>query len=129
MSRRVETAHHHVGVWRESVPVKRIERTKCTAWKKRRVERKKIRSLDKVHETSEEPQGSSAAWKLRADARARSRAGEIVANAFNSHTLALGRNAIGHREVIHKVCQELGCDVIGLHKTRPDGHSIFIAAG
>ena len=49
---------------------------------------------------------------------------------FNVRTLAFNaKNGIGHSEVILKVCQELGCDVIGLQETRRDGQSTFTAAG
>ena len=49
---------------------------------------------------------------------------------FNVRTLAFdGKNGIGHSEVILKLCQELGCDVIGLQETRRDGQSAFTAAG
>ena len=49
---------------------------------------------------------------------------------FNVRTLAFdGKNGIGHSEVILKLCQELGCDVIGLQETRRDGRSAFTAAG
>ena len=71
-----------------------------------------------------------AARKLRVEAKARSRAGELVVGTFNVRTLAFnGKNGIGHSEVILKVCQELGCDVIGLQETRRDGQSTFTAAG
>ena len=49
---------------------------------------------------------------------------------FNVRTLAFnGKNGIGHSEVILRVCQELGCDVIGPEETRRDGQSTFTAAG
>ena len=49
---------------------------------------------------------------------------------FNVRTLTFnGKNSIGHREVILMVCQELGCDDIGLQETRRDGQSTFTAAG
>ena len=71
-----------------------------------------------------------AARKLRVEAKARSRAGELVMGTFNVRTLAFnGKNGIGHSEVILKVCQELGCDVIGLQETTRDGQSTFTAAG
>lgn len=114
----------------DSVRLKGIEQTTCSAWKRRMVERKKTRSWDKADETSEESQGSSAARKPRADARAKLRAGEIVADAFNFHTLAFsGRNVIDHSEVIHKIRQELGCEVIGLQETRRHKHTMFTATG
>ena len=47
----------------------------------------------------------------------------VLALAFN------GKNSIGHSEVILKVCQELGCDVIGLQETRRGGQSTLTAAG
>ena len=60
-----------------------------------------------------------ASRKLRVEAKARSRAGEL---AFNVRTLAFnGKNGIGYSEVILKVCQKLGCDVIGVQETRRDG--------
>ena len=71
-----------------------------------------------------------AARKLRVEAKPRSRAGEVVVGTFNVRTLAFnGKNGIGHSEVILRVCQELGCDVIGLEETRRDGQSTFTAAG
>ena len=59
-------------------------------------------------------------------ARARFRAGELVVGTFNVRKLAFnGKNGTGHSEVIMKVCQDLGCDVVGLPETRRDGHSTF----
>ena len=52
---------------------------------------------------------------LRSDASARYRAGELVVGRLNVRTLAFNsKNGIGFSEVIMKVCQELGCDVVGL---------------
>ena len=49
---------------------------------------------------------------------------------FNVRTLDFnGKNGIGHNEFILEVCQELGCDVIGLRETRSDGQSTLTAAG
>ena len=49
---------------------------------------------------------------------------------FNVRTLAFnGMNGIRHSEVVLKVCQEPGCDVIRFHETRRDGRSTFTAAG
>ena len=71
-----------------------------------------------------------AARKLRVEAKARSRAGELVVGTFNIRALALnGKNGIGHSEIILTVCQELGCDDIGLQETRRDGQITFTAAG
>ena len=48
---------------------------------------------------------------------------------FNVRTLTFnGKNGIGHSESILKVCQELGCDVVGFQETRRDGQSTFTAA-
>ena len=70
-----------------------------------------------------------AARKLRVEAKPRSRAGEVVVGTFNVRTLAFnGKNGIGHSEVTMKVCQELGCDVIGLQETRRDRQKTFTAA-
>lgn len=67
------------------------------------------------------------ARKLHVDATAGS--DELVPHTFTSHTLAFKvRNGIGHREVFHQICQELGCDVIGLQETRRDGYT-FTAVG
>ena len=71
-----------------------------------------------------------AARKLRVEAKARSRAGELVVGTFNVRTLASnGKNGIGHSVVILKVFQEIGCDVIGLQEIRRDGQSMFAEAG
>ena len=70
-----------------------------------------------------------AARKLRVEAKARSRAGGLVVGTFIVLALAFnGKNGIGHSEVILKVCQELGCDVIGLQETRRDRQKTFTAA-
>ena len=62
-----------------------------------------IRSPEKEEETPEESEGSS---EVCVDAKARSRAGELVVGTFNVRTLAFNRrNGIGHSEVILKVCQ------------------------
>ena len=71
-----------------------------------------------------------AAQKLRTDARARSRAGELVVGTFNIRTLAFkGTSGIGHTEVILKTCKDAGCDVVGLQEVGRDGQSAFAAAG
>ena len=106
---------------------KNTERKKPTAWEKRRVEEKKYTARKKRRQGR---RGRREARKLRSGARARFRAGELVVGTFNVRTLAFnGKNGIGHSEVIMKVCQELGCDVVGLQETRRDGHSTFTAAG
>ena len=71
-----------------------------------------------------------AAHKTRTDARARSRAGELVVGTYNVRTLAFkGTNGRGHAEVILKTCEDAGCDVIGLQEVRRNGQSVFTAAG
>ena len=83
------------------------------AWKKRRHQR-----------------NWRATRKLREDGRAYFGAGEFVVGTFNVRTLAFnGMNGIRHSEVVLKVCQEPGCDVIRFHETRRDGRSTFTAAG
>ena len=71
-----------------------------------------------------------AAHKIRTDARARSRAGELVVGTYNVRTLAFqGTNGIGHARVIMKTCEDAGCDVIGFREVRRNGQSAFTAAG
>ena len=54
----------------------------------------------------------------------------LVVGTFNVRMFDFNsKNGIGHNEVILKVCQEVGCDVIGLQETRCDGQSTFTAAG
>ena len=70
------------------------------------------------------------AHKIRKNARARSRAGELVVGTYNVRTLAFkGTNGIGHAEVIMNTCEDAGCDVIGLQEVRRNGQSAFTAAG
>ena len=93
---------------------RRVEGTESDARKKRR-RRKRFRR---------------AARKIRTDARARSRAGELVASTYNVGTLVCkGTNGIGHAEVILKTCEDAGCDIIGLPEVRRNGQSAFTAAG
>ena len=103
------------------------ERGKYSVWEKRRVEwrkseaRKKRRRRRRIRR---------AASKIRTDARARSRAGEVVVGTCNVRTLAFkGTNGIGHAEVILKTCEDAGCDSIGLQEVRRNGQSAFAAAG
>ena len=103
------------------------ERGKYSVWEKRRVEwrkseaRKRRRRRRRIRR---------AAHKIRTDARARSRAGDLVVGTYNVQTLAFkGTNGIGHAEVIMKTCQDTGCDVIGLQEVRRNGQSAFTAAG
>ena len=78
----------------------------------------------------ERPEESEDNRKIRVEAKARCRAGDLAVGTFNVLTFACnGKNSIGHSEVILNVCQELGCDIIGLQEARPDGQSTFIAAG
>ena len=71
-----------------------------------------------------------AARKLRVEAKARSRAEELVVGTVNVRTLTgNGKNGIGYSEVILKVWQELGCNVIGFQETKRDGQSTFTTAG
>ena len=106
---------------------RRMERRKhTTVCEKRRTVQKKYAARKKRRHR----RNRRAARELRVEAKARSRAGELVVGTFNVRTLAFnGKNGIGHSEVILKVCQELGCDVIGLQETRRDGQSTFTAAG
>ena len=71
-----------------------------------------------------------AARKLRVEAKARFKPEEVVVGTFNVRTLVFnGKNGIGHSEVILTVCQELGCDVMGLQYTNREGQCTFTAAG
>ena len=92
------------------------ERGKYPVWEKRRVEwrkseaRKKRRRRRRIRR---------AAHKIRTDATARSRAGELVVGTYNVRTLVFkGTNGIRHAEVIMKTCEDAGCDVIGLQEVR-----------
>ena len=93
---------------------RRVEGRKSHARKKRR-RRRRIRR---------------ATQKLRTDARARSRAGELVVGTFIVRTLAFkGTNGIDHAEIIPKTCEDAGCGVIGLQEVRRDGQRAFTASG
>ena len=102
------------------------ERGKHSDWQKRRVEGRKSDARKKRRRRTIRRD----AQKLKTDARARSRAGELVVGTFNVRTLAFkGKNGIGHAEVILKTCEDAGCDVIGLQEVRRDGQSASTAAG
>ena len=107
---------------------RRMERRKHpSVWEKRRTVHRKYANGKKRRRHR---RNRRAARKLRVEAKARSRAGGLVVGTFIVLALAFnGKNGIGHSEVILKVCQELGCDVIGLQETRRDGQSTFTAAG
>ena len=71
-----------------------------------------------------------AARKLRVDTKAKSRPEELVVKTFKVRALAFnGKNGIVHSEIILKVSQKPGCDVIGLRATRRYGQNRFTAAG
>ena len=93
---------------------RRVEERKSGAWKKRR-RRRRIRR---------------AARKLRADATARSRAGELIVGMFNVRTLTFkGTKGIGYGEVILKTCEDAGRELIGLREMRRDGQKCFFGGG
>ena len=49
---------------------------------------------------------------------------------LNVRALAfVGRNGIGHGEVILTICEAAGCDVKGLQWVRRNGESVFTTAG
>ena len=63
-------------------------------------------------------------------ARARSRTGELNVATWNIRSLSLTRRrGAGHAKVLLQKCKVLGCDVIGLQKTRRPGRTEFVAAG
>ena len=102
-------------------------RTHTTAWQKRRTVQRKYAARKK---SRKHRRNRRAARKLRVETKARSRAEELVVGIFDVRTLAFnGKNGIGYSEVILKVWQELGCNVIGLQETRRDGQNTFTAAG
>ena len=105
-----------------------MERRKhTTVWEKRRTVQRKYAARKKRRKHR---RNRRAARKLRVEAKARSRAEELVVGTFNVRTLAVnGKNGIGYSEVILKVWQELRCDVIGFQETRRNGQSTFTAAG
>ena len=106
---------------------KSTKRKKPIALESRRAEEKQYTEPKKRRRGRE---GRRGARKVRSDARARFRAGEIVEATFNFRTLAFnGKNGIGHSEVIVETFQELGGDVIGLQDTKRGGHSTLSAAG
>ena len=71
-----------------------------------------------------------AAHKICTDARARSRAGELVVATYNVHTLAFkGTNGICHAEVISNASQDAGCDIVGLKEVGRNRQSSSTAAG
>lgn len=68
--------------------------------------------------------------KVHVASKARSKIGELTAinNSLNIHTLAFdGASSITHRELVGKLCQTLGCKVVGLPHTRRDEQSFFAA--
>ena len=94
---------------------------------RRRVEEKK---LDARKKRSRRRRIRRAAQKIRTGARARSRAGELVAGTYNVRTLAFeGKDGIGHAEVIPKTCEDAGCGIIGLQEVERNGQSALTAAG
>ena len=94
---------------------RRVKWRKSEARKERRRRRRRIRR---------------AAHKICTDARAMSRAGELVVGTYNGRTLGFkGTNGIGHAEVIMKTCEGAGCNIIGLQEVRRNGQSAFTAAG
>ena len=102
------------------------EKGKYSIWEKRRVEWKKSEAGKKGRCR----RIRRAAHKFRTDARARSRAGELVVGTYNVRTLAFkGTNGIGHAEVILNTCEDAGFDAIGLQEVRRNGQSAFWAAG
>ena len=107
---RRKTERGKYSVWE----TRRVEERKSDAWKKRRRRRTIRRS----------------AQKRRADARARSRARDLVVGTYNVRTFAFkSTNGIGHAEVILKTCEDAGCDIIGLQDVRRNGQSAFTATG
>ena len=63
-------------------------------------------------------------------ARLRYRTGELNVATWNVRSLSLtGRRGAGHAEVLLQKRKVLGCDVIGLQKTRRPGRTEFAAAG
>ena len=63
-------------------------------------------------------------------ARPRYRTWELNVATWNDHSLSLtGRRGAGHAEVLLQKRKVLGCDVIGLQKTRRPGRTAFAAAG
>ena len=92
---------------------RRVEETKYEAGKKRK------RMRDR-----------RAARKPGANARARSRAGEVVVGTFNVSTLVVNSTGgRGHAEVIPKICEDVVCGAIGLPEVRRDGRRVFMEAG
>ena len=103
------------------------ERGKHSVWEKRRVEGRKS---DARKRRRRRRRIRRAAQKNRTDARARSRARELVVGTYNVRTLAFkGTNGIGHAEVKLKTCEDAGCDIIGLQEVRRNGQSDFTAVG
>ena len=71
-----------------------------------------------------------AAQKIRTDARARPRAGELVVGTYNVRTLAFkGTNGIGHAEVILQTCEDADCAIIRLQEVRRDGKVLLRRRG
>ena len=103
------------------------ERGKYYVWEKRRVEWKKSDARKKRRRRR---RIRRAAHKNHTDARARSRAGELIVGTYSVRTLAFkGTNGIGHAEMILKTCEDAGCDIIGLQEVRRNGQSVFTPAG
>ena len=62
--------------------------------------------------------------------RARARGREIAVATHNVRTMAVdGTHGVGRALDVSSVYDRLGCDVIGLQKTRRSGHSAFSQAG
>ena len=62
--------------------------------------------------------------------RERARRRELVIATHNVRTMAVdGKHGVGRAAEVLDVCQEMGCDVIGLQETRRSGQSALLQAG
>ena len=71
-----------------------------------------------------------AARRQASNDRGRARRGELVIATHNVRTMAVdGKHGVGRTAEVLDVYQEMGCDIIGLQKTRRSGKSALLRAG
>ena len=101
--------------WRTEVYVQKvIKRKKIFPRKKRRRGRTKRR----------------AARRQASNDRGRARRRELVIATHNVRTMTVdGKHGVGRAGEVLDVYQEMGCDIIGLQKTRRSGQSALLQAG
>ena len=97
-------------------------------WTKQKISNRKKRLARKGRRRAR-PERRRNAKTSQNVARARSRTGELNVATWNVRSLSLtGRRGAGHVEVLLQKHKVLGCDVIGLQKTRRPGRTEFATA-